>query len=414
MHFSFLTWGVYLICLVLFLWGISVKWRGQIHEDYLSLDAMKSIRGFAAIGVILHHISQAEAYQNAGEIPIFVHVGYLFVSLFFFCSGYGLLKSLDTRPDYLKGFLKKRLPVIVVPYYMSIIFYGVFNLLVGNELAPMQWVTNLIGITMMNEYAWYPVVLMILYIAFYLIFRGRGSRKLKFLYMFLIMLAMGMIFCVMGHFLWFAGSEPNWWMKSSGPDFDKWWLGQKVWWFSGEWWVNSQVAFLLGMIYETCEEKLTGFFNKLYPLKLAVVIILTYGAAALTGYTESQIGYWSEFSGKGPGIGDKVICYFAQMPHVIMFTLFIVIFTMKIRTINPVTRFFGKYSLDTYMMNLMPITIFRPLFLDFPGRVVKNPMIGRVLFLVCVFAGTIVLALVYHKLNELVRRTPRISGVRRE
>ena len=76
---------------------------------------------------------------------------------------------------------------------------------------------------------------------------------------------------------------------------------------------------------------------------------------------------------------------------------------MKIRSINPVSRFFGKYSLDTYMMNLMALEIFRPLFLDFPGRIVKNAIAGRALFLVCVFAGTVILALVYHKINDLVR-----------
>jgi peptidoglycan/LPS O-acetylase OafA/YrhL len=87
----------------------------------------------------------------------------------------------------------------------------------------------------------------------------------------------------------------------------------------------------------------------------------------------------------------------------IFFTVFIMMFTMKIRTVNPVSSFFGKYSLDTYMMNLMPILIFRPVFLDFPGRVVKNAVLGRALFVICVFAATIILALIYHRVNELIR-----------
>ena len=405
---TYITYTVYILCLLLFFWGISVKRHGQIHTDYLSLDATKSMCGFAAIGVILHHISQEEAFQNSGELSMFVNNGYQYVALFFFCSGFGLLKSLDMRPGYLDGFLKKRLPVIVIPYYTSIIFYGIYNVIAGNLLEPLQWITNIIGITMMNEYAWYPIVLAILYIAFYLIFRREGPRKRKFVYLLLVILAMGMIFCVAGHFPWWAGSAPNWWMNPYGADSKKWWLGQKVWWFSGEWWVNSQIAFLLGMIYETHEEKITGFFTKRYPFKIMILIVITYAADILTGFTTSFFGYWSEFMGQGPAIGAKMICYFTQLPHVICFTLFIIVFTMKIRSINPITRFFGKYSLDTYMMNLMPLMIFRPLFLDFPGRVIKNAVAGRALFVLCVFAGTLILAVVYHKLNEIIIK--RIRG----
>jgi hypothetical protein len=157
------------------------------------------------------------------------------------------------------------------------------------------------------------------------------------------------------------------------------------------------------MIWETYEEKLTAFLQKKYPLKLAIVIVLTYASHMLTMYTQAVFGYWSEFAGEVRAIGAKIITLFTQLPHVIFFTVFIMMFTMKIRTINPLSSFFGKYSLDTYMMNLMPILIFRPIFLDFPGRVVKNAVLGRALFVICVFAATIILALIYHKLNELIR-----------
>ena len=401
----YLTYTIYALCLFVFLWGISFAKRGQFHTDYLSRDITMSLRGFAAIGVILHHISQEEVFQSSGEISIFVNAGYEYVAIFFFCSGYGLLKCLDTKPDYLNGFLKKRLPVVIIPYYTSILFYGIYNIAAGNHLEPLQWVTNIIGVTMMNEYAWYPIILAILYFAFYLIFKGSATRVRKFIYMFLVIIALGMIFCVNGHFLWWVG-ESNWWMNPASELQDKWYTQMKVFWLSGEWWVNSPIAFLLGMIWETYEEKLTTFLQKKYPLKLAIVIALTYAAQILTSFTQAAVGYWSEFAGEGPAIGAKIITFFTQLPHVIFFTVFIMMFTMKIRTVNPVSSFFGKYSLDTYMMNLMPILIFRPLFLGFPGRVVKNAVLGRVLFTICVFAATIILALFYHKVNELIKNRP--------
>ena len=410
----YLSYTIYFICLLLFIWGIRVAPKGGFHSDYLTKDVMLSMRGFAAIGVILHHISQEELFQTKGELSLFLNAGYLFVSLFFFSSGYGLVKNLDTKPDYLNGFLKKRLPVVIVPFYVSVVFYGIFDLITGNRLEPIQWVTNIIGVTMMNEYAWYPIVLAILYVAFYFIFRGNASRVRKFIYMLIVIIGMGMIFCVGGHFLWWAGSEENWWMNEYGADADKWYLQMKVFWFSGEWWVNSQIAFLLGMIYETYEEKITGFFMKRYPVKIAAAIVLAVAADLLTTIMQGKVGYWSEFAGNGPAIVDKIICYFTQMPHVIFFTVYILVFTMKVRSLNPVTRFFGKYSLDTYMMNLMALLIFRPVFLDFPGRVIQKPAIGMPVFVVCVIAGTIVLALLYHavcqKIVSLLLRRPSDNG----
>ena len=399
----YLSYVIYAVCLFLLLWGVSFAHSRSIHEDYLSRNVMMSLRGFAAIGVILHHISQEEVFQSAGEIPIFVNAGYLFVSLFFFTSGYGLLKNLDTVPGYLDTFPKKRLPAIIIPYYTSIIFYGVFFILTGTHLEPLQWLTNIIGITMMNEYAWFPVILTMLYLAFWLIFKTSLSREKKLVLMFCFIILLGLIFCVNGHFLWWAGSADNWWMMPNAPEWDNWWMDQKVFWISGEWWVNSPIAFLLGMIWETYEDKLTAFFKKRYAIKFIILTVLTVAAYILTTITQAVFGYWSEWAGQGPAIADKMITLVTQFPHVIFFTMFVIVLTMKVRTSNPVSRFFGEYSLDTYMMNLMTILVFRTLFLDFPGRIIKDPLLGRSLFVVCVFAASILLCVIYHRVNAFIR-----------
>ena len=97
--------------IVLLFWGGKNKFgkKDEFNDDFLSLEVMKSLRGFAALGVILHHISQEYFFQEEGVLSVFVNAGAFFVSIFFFCSGYGLLKSLDTKKDYLKGFIRKRI-----------------------------------------------------------------------------------------------------------------------------------------------------------------------------------------------------------------------------------------------------------------------------------------------------------------
>ena len=170
-------------CVILFIWGGTNKFgrKLEFNDDFTSLDAMKSLRGFAAIGVLLHHISQEELFQNMKVLSPFVNAGAYFVAIFFFCSGYGLIKSLDTKKDYLKGFIRNRIvKAIVLPFYVNVLVYGILMAATGVKLPKERWIFNFLGLTMMNEYAWFPIVLAILYLVFFLCFRFIKNRPVCF------------------------------------------------------------------------------------------------------------------------------------------------------------------------------------------------------------------------------------------
>ena len=138
---SILDQVVCYLFIILFIWGATNKFgkKDEFNEDFLSLDAMKSLRGFAALGVIIHHISQEPFFQQEGILSPFVNAGAYFVAIFFFCSGYGLLKSYITKENYLKGFIKKRIiKSIVVPFYINVIIYGILTALVKIPLDKTQ------------------------------------------------------------------------------------------------------------------------------------------------------------------------------------------------------------------------------------------------------------------------------------
>ena len=413
----YLTYTVYVLIIALFIWG--GKFAGfkkdQFHEDSASLDSFMSLRGFAAIGVILHHISQEQAFQQAngwgkpGELSPFVNAGFLFVAIFFFCSGFGLIKSLETKPDYLNGFIKKRVvKTLVIPYYVSILIYGILRFASGERFAPAQWVTNLLGITMMNPYAWYPIIATILYLAFYFFFKHIKNRKFCYVLMALVILLLGMIFCVNGHFPWFAGPK-NWWLNQSNPLQRKWWTQQQVWWLSGEWWVNSCPALFAGMLFAHYETNIREWFKKCYWGKLLLVLIITIATFILAGFGQMKFGWWTEWSGRGPDIDRKIATYFCVIPYSIMFAILFFTVMLKYKVSNPVSRFFGKYSLETYMMNLIAITAFR--FLLYKGNnqygsipVTKPGHYNLAIYFAAVFAATILLGLLYKFLNKLVQK----------
>lgn len=351
---TYIVYGAFLaLCLI----GGKFKFKkGTYYEEVASVEVMKSLKGLAAIGVILHHISQHDIFQNSHTMALFCHTGHLFVAIFFFCSGYGLIKSLDKKPNYLNGFVKNRIcKGIVLPFYVNVLIYGLFFYFAGASLPTAQWICNAVGLTMMDVYAWFPIVMAIIYLAFYLVFKNVKNRNVAFGIMLAVILFLGAVFCINGHFAWWHGEE-NWWCDWKVKN-EIWWREQKVLWFNGEWWVNSVIAFLVGLIVADKEATVKKFFSKLYYIKLIALLLVTFGAEFFFNFMSAKFGYWTEFAGNGPGIKEKFITYFSQLPHVIFFVLFIYVLLMKFHSVNPITKFFGKYSLHTYLMNYVAIAI---------------------------------------------------------
>ena len=393
---------VFYFYLILFVWGGTNKFgrKLEFNDDYTSLDVMKSLRGFAAIGVILHHISQEEIFQSKGILSPFVNAGAYFVAIFFFCSGYGLIKSLNTKQDYLKGFIKNRIvKTIVLPFYVDVVLYGILMFIAGYKLPAQRWIFNFTGLTMMNEYAWFPIVLAFLYLAFYLCFRFIKKRPVCFAIMLVFIIGLGILFCFNGHFAWWHG-DANWWMSPAAQNAE-WWQAQKALWFSGEWWVNSAPAFFTGLVFANYEKQIAGFFQKVYAVKFHVLLIITMIFYKLSSFGQMKFGYWTEWAFKGPGIGDKVKTYFCQVPLFLLLGLTIIVFMMKYHVSNPVTRFFGKYSLHTYLMNLAALTALR--FLQ-TSNFLKAGKYNLLIYALAVFAASILLGMGEQKLTSLLQK----------
>lgn len=402
----YITWAVTLITIAILVVGSKFPGFGKdkFNDDFLSLDSTKSLRGLAAMGVILHHISQEQAFQKAGALTFFVNLGPQLVSIFFFCSGYGLLKSLEEKPDYLNTFMKKRVLLgIVIPYYVNIILLGAYYLIIGQKFEPRQWGTNILGITMMNPYAWFPVVLTLLYITFYIVFKNVGRKEIGIFIMLFAVMAQGLLFCHIGHFAWWAGKE-GWWF--TGLAFAPWWMQEKVTWFHGEWWVNSSIGLLVGMVYAYKEQKIVAFFKKNYAFKLLAALIFCEVFHLLSRTIQMGIGYYTEWQpGIGPGIADKIITYAATIPQIISFDVVVFLVMMKFLTRNKVTAFFGKYSLDTYLMNYIPINLFGFFLYGKVGKKIGTKFdLNLLVYFVCVFTASIVLGLGEFYLTALIKK----------
>lgn len=320
---------VILVALALLLFiGIKPSKLREWQEEPLSLDRSKAIQGFAAVAIIVHHLAQ-ELAEKAGAIGFFTELGVLFVGIFFFFSGYGLYTSLKTKENYLKGFLKKRLVTILIPFYMCILVFTATACIGGMKFTPVQLVGILSGFFLLNQHMWYIVEIAILYLAFYIIYRLIKNRTAATVVMGIFVIAMMAGSLVLGH-----GKD----MSASG-------------WFQGEWWYNSSFLFVIGIIVSKHSEGLRRIARKGYIIWLLVLTALLVLLGPQTVYMLRRYSYWSEIPGETRAILDKVRCLSVQLPWIICFVLFLLLIMMRVRFGNPVLKFLGSISLELYLIH---------------------------------------------------------------
>ena len=90
--------------------------------------------------------------------------------------------------------------------------------------------------------------------------------------------------------------------------------------------------------------------------------------------------------------------------------MLVFVFMMKYQVSNPVSRFFGKYSLHTYLMNLAAITFCR--FIEVPdvlvavGDVKNNLFIFAIAVIVLSVLGGVFEQKITTKVQDLIYRKP--------
>lgn len=364
------------ILLVLMLIKIKIAPKGCIHEDFLSLQQSKIMQGIAAVCIVFHHLSQyITNYGNVwkGPITVFSSLGILFTTIFFFCSGFGLMQSLKTKPDYLKGFLKKRMPAVWIPFMIS---NGIYLVWLGMYFGKVDSVIDSLicffGFRLLNTNTWFLVEIMILYLAFYFTHRfiKKPRNAMAAMSVFVGIMIIGSL--LLGH----DNSE----MGGS--------------WFMGEWWYNTTIFFLVGMYVSKYYDKILAFFKRNYKWLLPVSVLLFLMTFGLEEYVIRVFGYYKEWEGH-PGYGAKFITLIAQILTCSFWLLTIMLVSMKVRIKNIVLVLLGKISLEIYVLH----EIFR---FFFTYEYDRNPVVLFTWVLVCSIALAIPLHLIQRWLIKLI------------
>ena len=314
------------------LFGSRITQKNETAQEYLSLDQTKMIRAVTCLGIILHHLVQeVSGYNVVWNIPItvFNNCGFIFTALFFFFSGFGLITNVYSRDDYLQSFLMKRLPSVLIPFwFINLITILVDRFIFGIRSSLPEAFCNLFGLTLINSNGWFIIEIVVLYLIFYILF---SLIRRKDLALALLCLAVVLLIC----FSFFRGH--------GGTD-------GKSHWFRGEWWFNSTITFVFGLMYARFRKEIDHFFKKYYLPALVIVTILAILSWVASVYAVMRYGYYQAFMTM-LWKRSAAITLAVQSAACIAFTSLVLLLNMRLTIGNRVLRFLSGISTELFLIH---------------------------------------------------------------
>ena len=228
--------------------------KSQINP-FLDKDTSVSIKGVAAFSVMMGHLSSSLPWYISLLFP-----GGLWVAVFFY-SGYGMHLGLTKNPEQ-KGFLKKKIYRILLPFIIAEILYWT----VCPDMSIDDLLKGILCLKLLNPVLWYVEELLVMLSIFYAlnkILKDKYSR-----YCITIHLALWLVFMLLSVI------------------FD-----------IGVWWYISTSAYLVGITAALKKEKLLAYANREYNIfDCSVIFTSLYAFLILLNTNVIELNHLKNYS----------------------------------------------------------------------------------------------------------------------
>lgn len=374
----------YFLLAALICFGASCAGRGKWNEGCTSLEQTKVLQGVTALGIALHHMAQktcAPWHPQATIVhglDLFVPMGYMFVGVFLFCSGFGLYRSFKTKPGYLDGFLRRRIAPLVIAYYLSEFIYTAVRLAMGEKMDAVTILWYLSGLHMANFNAWYLVVIPFFYLAFWVVFRFCRREGAAITWVFAFTLGYAALGAFIGH--------------------------QNDWWMRGEWWYNSILLFPLGLLLGKHEARVTAFLKRGYwlwlVLSFATILLLFWQSEWLNSH---GWGYYGA-AGDPMTVPHRLMSAGMQWLVATAYVAFCFLVMMKVRFGNRALKWLGGVTLEFYLMHGVFVELFGYNFLDLTKSLIyiRSVPLYIAAVLGCAVPATLLFSALWKKLAAVI------------
>jgi len=244
------------------------------------------------------------------------------------------------------------------------------NILVRSHFGFGEVICSFFGIFLINNEMWFAVEIMILYLAFRIVFAMVKKPLPGILIMTGIVLVMMVTGLLSGH------------SQVEGMTY----------WFKGEWWYNTIFMFPVGLFYAYKEESINKLIRKGFVLILIVSSVLFVFVDNVHHYLIVRMVYWTEQLGSPNPLLDKLAGLCIETVLELLFLIIIITLMSRIKIDNPVLKFLGKISLEIIMINYLMIEKLYFLYLRY----------GIGVYLAAVVASTILAAYVIYLVKNIV------------
>lgn len=213
-------------------------------ENWLNYKNTNIIRGMSVVIVFLHHLSVRLPHHTLFVI-IFGNIGFLGVSLFLFCSAYGLMEQYKKNNEYIKKIPSKIIKLYTI-YYVWNVISSLLIVIFTN--ATFHFYSVFIASLYKNN--WYVFAILYLYICFYIVHRFNKNKNLNILLFSIFWILIG--------------------------------VALKL----GAYWYNTILCFPIGMYVAEYKEKVYSVLNKKYYkfFIFSFLIFLGFVYLNITGY----------------------------------------------------------------------------------------------------------------------------------
>ena len=164
-----------------------------------------------------------------------IQLGGYWVALFLLWSGYGCVYGAKNKPNYLEHFLKNRFVRLICPFFTAHVIYFIIKSVLGSNFTVRDILEGMLGQLNIVEYSWYPVIALVLYVIWFVIWKRKITEKYK-----VFMILGGNIILII--------------------------ILEKIF-FPREWWYMSIMAFAIGVLLYYIPDKLknnVGLFSLIY------------------------------------------------------------------------------------------------------------------------------------------------------
>lgn len=282
----------------------------RFHDDYCGREQSAAIKGILAVIILFSHMRGYLTLTSAVDVAfdrVLAMIGQLMVTMFFFYSGFGIAEAWRGKPNYSKGFFKKRILRILIHFNLAVLLFAVLNLVLGISYTAKEYLLCWTGWTSIGNSNWYVFDTLAMYLIALVAMRLCEKAKLGVVTLSVIT----SILCVA-----------------------LWWVLYRVRGAEQSWWYDTILCFPAGLCYAAVKQYVDPLARKPILWWLGLIGL---GAVFAFLYTRNMLAAYS-------------VC-------TAVFCVLVVWITMKVKVCNRLLAWLGANAFAIYILQRIPMIL---------------------------------------------------------